>query len=292
MKTNALFMGCCTAFLLLSAGCSGGATSDTAELRALYGRMDSTYDSLTMRYRSGAAELSPEQRQLFESMQRMHAQTTSAHGMMMDDGAMGGGGMMGGSGMMGGGAGGMGLGTVREWDQQMRGMHQAMAALSRQGGQQDVADLHESMARLYGEALERTPAEAAPAGPAPEPAESPVGLDVFAQNCAPCHGASGQGVAGVFPPLSSSSWVAGDADTPIRIVLHGLQGPIQVQGQSFNGVMPAFGARLTDPQLAAALSYVRSTFDNGAPAVDPESIAAVRRADAGRTATMSPDELR
>lgn len=291
MKTKALFTIGCTALLLASAGCGGDAGSDTAELRALYGRMDDMYDSLMTRYRSGASELSPEQRQLFESMQQMHAQTTNAHGMMMGGGGMGGGGMMGGSDMMGGGAGGMGLGAVREWDQQMLGMHEAMAALSRQAGAQDMADLHDGMARLYGEALERTPAEA-PAGAAPESAESPVGSNVFAQNCAPCHGASGQGVAGVFPPLASSTLVAGDEDTPIRIVLHGLQGPIQVQGQSFNGVMPAFGARLSDQELAAALSYVRSTFDNGAAAVDPQSVAAVRRADAGRTATMSPDELR
>ena len=199
--------------------------------------------------------------------------------------------MMGGSGMMGDGAEGMGGGAVREWDQQMRGMHEAMASLSRQAGAQDMADLHDSMARLYGEALERTPAEA-PAGASPESAEAPVGLDVFAQNCASCHGTGGQGLAGVFPPLASSPWVAGDADTPIRIVLHGLQGPIRVGGQSFNGAMPAFGARLSDRELAAALSYVRSAFDNGASAVDAASVAAVRRADAGRTATMSPDELR
>lgn len=292
MKRNALFTLGCTALLFLSAGCGGGASSDTAELRALYGRIDGTYDSLMARYRSGASELSPEQRQLLESMQQMHARTTSAHGMMMGGGASGGGGMMGGSGMMAGDAGAMGLGAVREWDQQMRGMHEAMASLSRQAGAQDMADLHDSMARLYGEALDRTPAETAPAGAAPEAAERPVGLDVFAQNCAACHGVDGQGVTGVFPPLASSPWVAGDADGPVRIVLHGLQGPIQVQGQSFNGVMPAFGARLTDRELAAALSYVRSTFDNGASAVDPESVAAVRQADSGRTATMTPDELR
>ena len=87
MKTKALFTVGWTALLLVFAGCGGGTGSDTAELRALYGRMDDTYESLMARYRSGASELSPEQRQLFESMQQMHAQTSRAHGMMMGGGA-------------------------------------------------------------------------------------------------------------------------------------------------------------------------------------------------------------
>lgn len=304
MATKAWVTLGCTTLLLLSTACGGGepaeqgagagATLDTARLRAVYGHIDSTYDSLMARYGPMASQLSPNERQLFASMQQMHAQASGMHGAMM-----GGGGMMGGRGTMGGGAmmqggaaGGAGVGAVREWDQQMLSMHQAMAGMFQQAGEQDMASLHQRMAQLYGQALEYEPPAAAEAPSAEAVPAAPAGPTVFAQNCAACHGSEGRGVAGLFPPLAGSEWVASGPDTPIRIVLHGLQGSVQVQGQTFNGVMPAFGARLSDQELAAVLSYVRSAFGNGASAVDAGTVSTVRRADIGRGEAMTPDELR
>jgi len=60
--------------------------------------------------------------------------------------------------------------------------------------------------------------------------------------CAVCHGARGEGLAGVFPPLAGSEWVNGSEERLIRIMLHGLQGPITVSGKAYNGAaMPGFG---------------------------------------------------
>ena len=165
-------------------------------------------------------------------------------------------GMMGRGGMTGGGmVGGMRMGGVREWDEQMLGMHQAMAALHRQAGEPDLATMNDRMARLYEQALQDTPSDAA--APPERDGEQATGSDAFTQNCAACHGAGGRGVAGVFPPLATSDWVTGEARTPVRIVLYGLQGSMRVGGVAFDGTMPAFGARLTDQELAAVLSYVR-----------------------------------
>ena len=99
-------------------------------------------------------------------------------------------------------------------------------------------------------------------------------------------------MAGAFPPLAMSDWVTGEARAPVRIVLYGLQGPVQVSGATFNGTMPAFGARLTDQELAAVLSYVRSSWGNDAPAISPGEVRAVREAEAGRTRPFTPGDMR
>ena len=80
--------------------------------------------------------------------------------------------------MMGRGTyGGMGMGGVREWDEQMLGMHQAMAALHRQAGAQDLAAMNDRMAQLYAQALQDTPADTV--APPERDGEQASGPDVF-----------------------------------------------------------------------------------------------------------------
>lgn len=112
--------------------------------------------------------------------------------------------------------------------------------------------------------------EAEPAGPAVE------GKSVYLRVCATCHQVNGSGVPSVFPPLARSSVVAGDVDRLIRIVLHGLQGPIEIDGATFVGVMPAQGAQLNDAEVAAVLTYVRGAWGQRAGAVPPEAVARIR----------------
>ena len=270
---------------------------DTARLGAIYAQIGGAYDSLTTRYAGMASGLSADQRQVFQSMRQMYGQAAGMHRLMLSDTAMGRGGMMGRGammgrgGMMGGGmSGGMRMGGVREWDEQMLGMHQAMAAMHRQAGEQDLAVMNDRMAQLYEQALQDMPSDSA--APPEGDGGSASGSDVFAQNCAACHGAEGLGVAGAFPPLAMSDWVTGEARTPVRIVLYGLQGPMQVSGAAFNGTMPAFGARLTDQELAAVLSYVRSSWGNDAPAIGPGDVRTVREAQTGRTRPFTPGNVR
>ncbi|HEX7480733.1 MAG TPA: cytochrome c [Polyangiales bacterium] len=125
---------------------------------------------------------------------------------------------------------------------------------------------------------------------APAAAPMGVGEQTFTTVCAACHQATGLGIPGAFPPLAGSSWVAQDPETPIRIVLAGLSGPIEVKGAQFNSAMPP-PAGLDDEKIAAVLSYVRSHFDNNAPAVDKAKVAEVRAALAGRTAPWTAADL-
>jgi len=110
-------------------------------------------------------------------------------------------------------------------------------------------------------------------------------------NCRACHQADGQGVAGQFPPLVDSEWLVNDPETPIRILLNGLEGPIEVRGETYDAAMPAFGRRLTDMQIAAVLTYVRQEWGNDAPAIDAELVASVRAAT-DRTGVWSAEALR
>jgi mono/diheme cytochrome c family protein len=122
----------------------------------------------------------------------------------------------------------------------------------------------------------RTRAALAPAVLEPRGEGPPDGAAAYAARCAACHQADGNGLAGVFPPLAGSRWVVGDAERPVAIVLHGLQGPIEVRGSTYSSVMPALGGQIPDAEIAAILTHVRSSFGNDAPAVETAVVAKVR----------------
>jgi mono/diheme cytochrome c family protein len=101
------------------------------------------------------------------------------------------------------------------------------------------------------------------------------GAKVFETNCSSCHQTNGQGVAGTFPPLAGNPVVTGDATTPIHIVKYGLNGKIMAEGGNYNGMMPAWGQQLSNADIAAVLTYVRSAWGNKASAVTEADVAAV-----------------
>ena len=119
-------------------------------------------------------------------------------------------------------------------------------------------------------------AAAVPAANATRPAP-PAGDKVFAANCAGCHGANGQGVPGVFPSLAANPYVAGDAKRVIHTVKFGLNGKIVVKGVKYDGQMPAWQGTLSDPEIAAVISYVRRAWGNKASPVTAAQVAAVRK---------------
>lgn len=133
--------------------------------------------------------------------------------------------------------------------------------------------------------------------PVAPPSEAPAGgavvsgETVYNTRCAACHQATGAGVTGAFPPLAGSPWPTARAELPVRIVLNGLQGPIEVLGVTYQGVMPAFAAQLSDAEIAAALTYVRSSFGNQAPPITAEEVAKERAATADRAGAWTVAEL-
>ncbi len=119
---------------------------------------------------------------------------------------------------------------------------------------------------------------------------SAAGAEVFASTCAVCHQANGKGLPGAFPPLAGSSWVEGRDTTLVQIVLHGVLGALTVNGTTYNSAMPAFGGQLSDAQIAAVLTYIRSQWGNKTPAVSPTVVSAQRAATATRTGPWDGDQ--
>ena len=120
-------------------------------------------------------------------------------------------------------------------------------------------------------------AASAAAKAAATPGDRDAGKRVYLTVCFACHQPTGLGLPGAFPPLAGSEIAtASDPSKIIRIVLHGLTGPITVKGATFNSVMPAQGGQLSDTQIADALTYVRSAWENNAPPVTVEAVAEVR----------------
>ena len=126
----------------------------------------------------------------------------------------------------------------------------------------------------------------------PKPIDPAVlGQRLFAGKCVACHQPDGMGRPGQFPPLAQSEWLLGPPEIPVRIVLFGLQGDINVAGQNFNGNMPAFGDQLKDEQIAAVLTHVRQQWGNHADPIPTELVTKLRKADQ-RKKPWTADELK
>ena len=102
---------------------------------------------------------------------------------------------------------------------------------------------------------------------------APDGKAVYTKNCSSCHQATGQGLTGTFPPLAKNDVVTGDPNKVIHILLNGLNGPIKVNGTSYNNAMPPWKGTLSNAEIAAVITYIRSSWGNKASAVTEAQVA-------------------
>jgi mono/diheme cytochrome c family protein/glucose/arabinose dehydrogenase len=112
--------------------------------------------------------------------------------------------------------------------------------------------------------------------------------------CMTCHQPDGGGLsASGFPPLAGTNWVTGNDERLIKLVLKGMQGPIEVLDRKYGGQVPMtpFGGMLKDDEVAAVLTYVRNSFGNKASAISPEKVKAVRAATKDKNNFYTPEEL-
>ena len=105
---------------------------------------------------------------------------------------------------------------------------------------------------------------------------SAAGQKVYSTNCSSCHQANGKGQPGVFPPLAGNPVVTGDASKVIHIVKNGLNGKISVHGTTYNGQMPPWKGTLSDSDIAAVITYVRSSWGNHASAVTTSQVTSTK----------------
>lgn len=116
------------------------------------------------------------------------------------------------------------------------------------------------------------------------------GKSLYDITCGNCHRPHGFGMPGLAPPLADSEWVGASPERLIRIVLHGMTGPVSVLGKRYNMNMPGHQS-FTDEQVAAVLTYIRREWDHPYDPVAPHQVAAVRQATAGHEHGWTATEL-
>jgi mono/diheme cytochrome c family protein len=111
------------------------------------------------------------------------------------------------------------------------------------------------------------------------------GKKVYETVCGICHGVDGMGKPNQAPPLAGSEWViAGGFHRLAQIPLIGLNGSLQVEGKDWNLNMAPMGAALSDADLAAVLTYIRTSWGNKAGTVSADDVKAIRAVVAGHPA--------
>ena len=122
-----------------------------------------------------------------------------------------------------------------------------------------------------------TAATSAKAGALTVQEQVEAGKALFAGTCSTCHQPDGKGMEGVFPPLAASDFVKANPKRVPEIILHGLVGPVTVNGKDYNSNMPPM-SQLTDDEVANIGTYVLNSWGNPGGRVTKEQAAAIRNA--------------
>ena len=123
-----------------------------------------------------------------------------------------------------------------------------------------------------------------------------TGRQLYAGLCAACHGANGEGLKPLAPPLVNSEWVSGSLDRLGRILYQGMEGPVNVNGASYAppNILPAMPPlrSMKDGDLAKILTYVRVQFGDGAEPVTSTELRRIRDTTTDRLEPWTEGELR
>lgn len=85
------------------------------------------------------------------------------------------------------------------------------------------------------------------------------GQKLYITHCQNCHGAKGEGLGTLYPPLTDSTYLQQNRKQLASIVKFGMQGPIEVAGKTFDNAMPGI-KELSNIEIAYILTYVTTTF--------------------------------
>ena len=101
------------------------------------------------------------------------------------------------------------------------------------------------------------------------------GRETYMAVCQACHMADGTGIEGAFPPLAESDYLNEDPMRGVSAVVHGLEGEITVNGETYDGIMPR--QNLSNEEVANVLTYVLNNFGNNGGKITPEEVEKVRK---------------
>lgn len=122
-----------------------------------------------------------------------------------------------------------------------------------------------------------------------------LGRQHYLTTCAGCHGGDGEGLNRFAPPLVDSDWVLGDEKRLSLIVLHGMEGPVDVAGKWYDApeilpVMPAHST-MDDGAITAILIYIRNEWGNNAGPLSRGIVSKTRHTSQGRVVPWTSKEL-
>jgi mono/diheme cytochrome c family protein/glucose/arabinose dehydrogenase len=121
------------------------------------------------------------------------------------------------------------------------------------------------------------------------------GRQQYLSVCAGCHGNNGEGVKRMAPPLAGSEWVLGDERRLALLVLHGIEGPIEVGGKLYQApdILPQMPSHSTmdDERITSILIYIRNEWGNDAGGVERRTVGRLRHTTQGRVMPWTGKEL-
>ncbi|CAN5370203.1 hypothetical protein BH23BAC1_BH23BAC1_31640 [soil metagenome] len=122
-----------------------------------------------------------------------------------------------------------------------------------------------------------------------------LGRQHYLSSCAGCHGTEGEGISRFAPPLVGSEWVTGDPRRLALIILHGMEGPVEIDGKVYDApdilpVMPAHST-MDDASITAIMTYIRNEWGNNAGPVNRRLVGATRLTSQGRVVPWTAEEL-
>jgi mono/diheme cytochrome c family protein len=123
-----------------------------------------------------------------------------------------------------------------------------------------------------------------------------LGRQYYLTTCSGCHGSDGGGLNRFAPPLAGSDWVTGDEKRLALIILHGIEGPIDVAGKVYDApailpVMPALST-MDDAAITAIMMYIRNEWGNDAGPVSRRTVGTARITSQGRVMPWKAAELK
>ncbi|MCG2459922.1 c-type cytochrome [Flavobacteriaceae bacterium F89] len=122
-----------------------------------------------------------------------------------------------------------------------------------------------------------------------------LGRQKFLNLCASCHGTRGEGIKRFAPPLKNSEYVKGEQYKLIMILLHGLEGPITVNGKKYDipdilPSMPSFST-LQNDDISAIATYIRNSWGHAQSNVTSHDVGYIRFHTQGKIQPWKSIEL-
>ncbi|ANW95128.1 hypothetical protein AXE80_01960 [Wenyingzhuangia fucanilytica] len=121
-----------------------------------------------------------------------------------------------------------------------------------------------------------------------------AGKSIFNNLCANCHGDQGEGITNLAPPFINSEYISESSNRLALVLLHGLSGPIKVNGKSYNltATMPGLinNPEYSDKDIQNIIAYLQHTFSDDPKPISTNKIKKLRNLKP-KSGVFSEEEL-